>query len=60
MWEHQCQATRKRGGQCTRKSTHALWTFAFDDVRFESATWVETCSHHLDFSGGIVSMLDIR
>jgi len=59
MWSHQCQADRKRGGTCTRKSTTGVWCFKFQGERFPSATWVETCGHHVTEAQSIVSMIEI-
>jgi hypothetical protein len=59
MWEHRCQATTTRGKRCRRQSTTAVWTFAFESERYSSATWVETCTHHMPV-GGTVTQLDIR
>ncbi len=56
MFGKTCQATRKQGGQCTRTGTWRVWCFTFQGERYEHATWVVTCGHHLTHAGSIVSM----
>lgn len=60
MWEHKCMAERKRGGQCTRKSTTAVWCFQFQTERYRNPTWVETCGYHWTEAQSIVSTLAIH
>lgn len=46
MWEYQCEAERKRGGRCSRRSHYAVYTWQFQGEHFDAATWVEVCGHH--------------
>lgn len=59
MWTKRCVATCKSGHQCKRRSIWATWCFAFQGERYKTPTWVETCSHHLDFTS-VVTTMDIR
>jgi len=58
MWSGTCQATKTKGGKCTRKATWRLWVFHWQAERYDYPTWVESCGHHITEARNIVSMVE--
>lgn len=62
MWTKRCQATTRKGEQCSKRSLDAYWVHSFQGDKFDGATWVEVCETHAvnAILGGMVASMDIR